>query len=613
MKRGTIWIVVSSLIVISLVLVSCSSSTTSTSTSKAPTIITTTNKDTIAPPITALSTTSTSTKPTTTSATGNWWDSLGKPQYGGTLTLRLAVNVAGFDPYFMSTAMSINPWWERLYQDDWTLNPSVFGYKLGYRPSDYVKGDLAESWSFTDPGTFVVHLRQGIHWQDIPPANGRELTADDVVFNYDRMYGLGSGMTPYPYADPRFKQLISVTASDKYTVVLKWSTPNPEFILELMETISGSQVVLNPEVVKLYGDANDWHHAVGTGPFIMKDFVSASSLTCVKNPNYWGYDERYPQNQLPYIDTLKILIIPDNATALAAMRTGKIDVMDGMSYTTAQQMQKSSPEILQISNPAGIALTVDMRNDHAPFTDIRVREAMQIAIDLPTIAKTYYYDTCPPYPTSMTTRYMTGWGFPYEQWPQDLKDQYAYNPTQAKALLASAGYPNGFKTNIAADTASDLDLLQIIKSYWAAVGIDMEIRTMDSVSLIAFVQNQKKYDQLGYRVNGSMGSSSEPIKELALFVTGASTNFQLISDPVVDSNYTKAMAATSVDQVKQILKDENEYFSRQHFTVALLHPSFFAFYQPWLIGYNGASSALPGTGSGPPLLYFYAARFWIKH
>jgi len=68
----------------------------------------------------------------------------------------------------------------------------------------------------------------------------------------------------------------------------------------------------------------------------------------VKNPNYWGYDERYPQNHIPYVDTLKVLIIPDNATALAAMRTGKIDFVDGISISQAQSMAKTNPEMLQI-------------------------------------------------------------------------------------------------------------------------------------------------------------------------------------------------------------------------------------------------------------------------
>ena len=68
----------------------------------------------------------------------------------------------------------------------------------------------------------------------------------------------------------------------------------------------------------------------------------------------------------------------------------------------------------------------------------------------------------------MTSRYMKGWGFPYEEWPQDLKDEYAYNPKAAKKLLADAGFPNGFKTNIVANTAADMQLLQLVKSYFAA-------------------------------------------------------------------------------------------------------------------------------------------------
>jgi len=121
---------------------------------------------------------------------------------------------------------------------------------------------------------------------------------------------------------------------------------------------------------------------------------------------------------------------------------------------------------------------VDPRNDVVPFSDIRVREAMQMAIDLPTIANTYYSGTAQPYPCSITSNYMVGWGFPYDQWPQDLKDQYAYNPTAAKKLLADAGYPNGFKTDIVANSQSDMDLLQVVKSYFSQVGIDMDIRPM---------------------------------------------------------------------------------------------------------------------------------------
>ena len=142
-----------------------------------------------------------------------------------------------------------------------------------------------------------------------------------------------------------------------------------------------------------WGNLNDWHHAIGTGPFILTDFVDGSSATLVKNPNYWGYDERYPQNQLPYINGLKILIIPSTTTALAAMRSGKIDAIASVGVTDAQNMKQTNPEILQITIPNINTPTIDPRDDLVPFNDFRVREALQMAIDLPTIAKTYYGGT----------------------------------------------------------------------------------------------------------------------------------------------------------------------------------------------------------------------------
>ena len=109
--------------------------------------------------------------------------------------------------------------------------------------------------------------------------------------------------------------------------------------------------VEEPEAVEKWGNLDDWHHAIGTGPFILKDFVSGISATLVKNPNYWGYDERYPQNKLPYIDTRQgISSYLMNAAALAALRAGKIDVIDHISAAQAQEMRKTNPEILQIAH-----------------------------------------------------------------------------------------------------------------------------------------------------------------------------------------------------------------------------------------------------------------------
>ncbi len=153
-----------------------------------------------------------------------WWDKLGKPQYGGEMVIRANRNIVSFDPYITENLANIySAWMERLISDDWTLDPEVFDYKTHWHPSQYMKGHLAEGWEFSDPNTHIVHIRKGIHWQGIPPANGREFIANDVVFHFNRLCGLGGNFTkPSSPPAPGLQDLISVTATDRYTVVFKF-------------------------------------------------------------------------------------------------------------------------------------------------------------------------------------------------------------------------------------------------------------------------------------------------------------------------------------------------------------------------------------------------------
>jgi ABC-type transport system substrate-binding protein len=504
---------------------------------------------------------------------------------------------------------------EKMFVDDWTLAPEKYDYTKNLRPNQWVKGHLAETWEFTDPYTFVVRLRQGIHWQDIPPADGREFIADDVAFHFHRMFGLGSGYTqpsPSQAANPSFKQLLSVIPADKYTVVFKWKTANRELILDALQEVVTTLCIENPEAVRKWGDLSDWHHAIGTGPFILKEFIPDVEATLVKNPNYWGHDERYPQNKLPYFDSLKLRIIPDQAEALAEMRAGRIDVVDQITPMLAHEMRRTNPEILQLTL-SQTATTIDPRNDVVPFNDIRVRKAMQMAVDLPGIAKSYYGGTVEPYPSTITSRQMKGWGFPFEEWPQELKDEYSYNPALAKKLLAEAGYPNGFKTNIVADSSGDMKLLDLVKSYFAQIGIDMEIRPMESTAWMAFVINGHKHDQLAQRPVSPFGHAFEPIRQLQRLKTGIPSNYLMVSDPVFDSYQSKAIAAKSDDELRQILRDANERVARQHFSISLLQPPQYSLYQPWLKGYSGQFGSVCSAAGSPQLLFFYPARFWIDH
>ena len=180
-----------------------------------------------------------------------WWDELGTPQYGGNLVIRANRNIISFDPYITENQANIySAWMERLVADDWTLNPEIFDYKTHWHPAQYMKGNMAESWEFPDPGTHVIHLREGIHWQDIPPANGREFIADDVVFHYKRLCGLDGKSKPSSPPAPGLHDLISVTAADKYTVVFKFKTTNPDLIMEAIHKVYPSLCLENPDAVR---------------------------------------------------------------------------------------------------------------------------------------------------------------------------------------------------------------------------------------------------------------------------------------------------------------------------------------------------------------------------
>jgi peptide/nickel transport system substrate-binding protein len=502
---------------------------------------------------------------------------------------------------------------EGLYGDNWALDPSTFDFSTGFRPPDYVTGALAEKWEFTGAGTYVVHLRQGVHWQNIPPVNGRLFTSADVVYNFGRDFGHGAGFTqpsPFLASNPLTSSLTDVTADGDYTVIFQFNTPNVEFILESMEAV-GEDPFCAPEAVKQWGDLNDWHHAIGTGPFILQDYVVGGSATLTKNPSYWGVDDRYPQNPIPYIDKLSILIMPDSATGLAAVRTGKIDVMENITYQNAQDVKRSNPEIMQLTVPGVQGGTVDPRNDKAPFNDIRVREALQKSINLADIAANYFHGTCPSDPVGETSFSLKGWGLPYTDWPQDVKDSYAYDVSAAKALLAAAGVKTPFVTDCVADSSGDLGLLQIVQDDFAQIGVTMNITQMLPGAWTNFVRTTHSQDALAYRSSGFLGLSYQPFRQFIKFKAGNASNYVMTNDPAYDAFYTQALAATSVDQVKEALKGQNLYVAQQHYVISLLNPSSFNLSQPWLKGYLGQSFAMTGGSSGPMMIGYYASRYWI--
>ena len=612
MKKGIIWIALSFLIVVSMVLASCGSAKT---TSTTPTTTTTSDVVTTTSSTTAPTSTTSSavvTTAATTTSTGNWWDSLGTPSYGGTLTLSVPSNISTFDDAnpVGGQQQVINLWEDSLVCDDWTVNPSDFAYQLAFRPNNYEVGCLATDWEFSAPTTLTMHLRQNVYWWNVAPVNGRKFTANDVVFYYDRLYGLGMGYTKPLSTNTAMYALASVTAVDNFTVAFSWPGVSQETITENMFGPMGGNEEA-PEAIAAYTSPSaliitNWHQTVGCGPYMITDWVEGSAMTLTKNPGYWGFDERYPQNQLPYITNMKILIIPTTSTALAAVRAGKIEAIDSLSLQQAQQMKQTNSNMTQLSYPGG-PCTIDPKNDVAPFTDQRVRQAMQMALDLPLIASTYYAGTAYQYPSTMTSVFMTGWSYPYSQWPASLKATYDYNPTGAKALLAAAGASTFSTTCVASNTSPDLDLLQIIQSEYAAVGITLNIQLMDAAALNTMLRAQKN---TGIAFGTKLGFTFPPLMGFRHWQSTTTLNWDDIHDASWDALYASALAATTLAQTQALVVQGNQYQAQQQWNISLPCPSIFAVCQPWFKGYNAQTFSISGTG-GVLCMGFYCSRFWI--
>ena len=441
--------------------------------------------------------------------------------------------------------------------------------------------------------------------------NGRELTADDVVYNFERNAGLGqfSEVGPGPVtgtiASIPFE---SITATDKYTVVVKLKEPRidtPSIML-----LARPAVILPPEVIEEHGNAEDWRTIVGTGPYMLTDWVKGTSLTYTRNPDYWGYDEKYPENRLPYIDQLRRLIMPDEATRLAALRSGKIDYIgpDSTQLRSLDQvasLQRTNPEIVlwpsafRSETPSAFNL-----RRPSPFLDIRVRKAMQMAIDLETINNTYFKGFASWKPQGVIGDGLKGYYVPFEEWPEDVKKVFEYDPEGAEALLDEAGYPRDadgirFKTRRLYTPSWDVGYQEIAVEYWAEIGVDVENYTGDGAFRSQLVR-EGTYEGMTYIDLGVDWSPGGLMDRIHSRNYNNRTGHQ---DPVFDAMAEAAMAATTVEEQQRLVAEADMYIIEQHWYIWGPKVPNFGATQPWVIGFSGDFYL---NGYTPPL-----ERLWI--
>ena len=544
------------------------------------------------------------------------------PQYGGTITQVLKHNVdrdtdpysgAGGSLYITSGVL------EKLSMVDWAIDRDTYPFLTGYQAPLYaLTGALAESWEQPDATTYVFHVRQGVHWHDKPPVNGRELTADDVAYSYHRLIGNKLSGTEFSDADPSpgGGNLVglpweSIEATDEWTVVMKLTEPK---VVALGTILDWYSIAIHPrEVIDEHGDMADWRTVVGTGPYMITDIVPQVSLTWTKNPNYWGYDEKYPDNRLPYIDEMKGLEINEVATMLAGLRSGKIDFI---GWPGASQLNVIDQAVsLQETNPELVIHTWSERSNAAhmmnmtrpPFTDVRVRHAMQMALDLEAMNATYFLGYGDTIPRGMVGREFKEAMTPFEEWPEELTQYYRYDPEGAEALLDEAGYPRGadgmrFKAAYIHFPRFDVSWVELCAAYWREIGVDVVIDTP------TYAEYSARQAALDFDlVHSVAGVKADPLGQLGNFRTDHAWNRNGYSDAEFDALFDAREASATMDEAYALSKELDMQVVENHWLIwGPLGPAF-TVHQPWVIGYNAEG----GFGGMQNMVVF--SRLWIDH
>ena len=542
------------------------------------------------------------------------------PEYGGTLNTWFVDFPGEVDTYFGWVDPRFSGVVEKLGIGDWGMDRDVYDFSNdGPLPVSAMTGRLAESWDISPDGlTYTFHIRKGVHWHNKAPMNGRELTASDVEYNFHRQLGVGkftdAGPSPFgAAANLTGVPFESITATDKWTVVMKLKEPYlPALRLILIDYFV---YILPPEVIEEsrtaevpQGRISDWENQVGTGPFMLTDFVESSSFTLTKNPDYWRFDEKYPQNRLPYIDELRVLVMPEQATVMAALRSGKVDFRPfGTSLNDGISLQRTNPEIVQhpVFFRSNDAFAANVRVP--PFDDIRVRKAMQMGLDLETIATTYWKGQAATTPQGMVG--VKGYSIPFEEWPEEVKKGYMYDPEGAEKLLDEAGLPRGadgirFKTSLKIlHPTQNVGYAEIAVSYWAEIGVDVELDVFEDWTAYHEGLFSGTYEGMMGSISGTL---FDPTMSVSWYRSDAQWNRPLHQWPELDALVDAALGATTTEEQQRLIAEADMYTMEQHYQIWGPKPPTFVVHQPWIKGYNGESNHL-----GPNERWDMLARLWI--
>jgi len=307
---------------------------------------------------------------------------------------------------------------------------------------------LAESWSANSSAdVWTFKIRQGVKFH-----NGAPLTAADVVYTYKQQTDPSSSSN----ALSAFGGVLmpdGVEQVDDFTVAFHLEAPNGNF--PYLTSSDNYNMIIIPNNY----NAADWQSSfIGTGPFVLGSYTPKVGASFTRNASYWGTKALPSATQFTFYDTL--------AASVLALTGGSIDVLGQFSVSGGEALLNGSYNVIKLKSSAHRELS--MRNDQAPFTDPRVRQALALTLNRPEIVTALFKGFAdigndspfaPVFPSTNTSI-----------------AQRAENISQAKSLLAAAGHPSGFSTKLITESLEEIpEFAQIVVQAAAAIGVKINL------------------------------------------------------------------------------------------------------------------------------------------
>ena len=453
-----------------------------------------------------------------------------QPKSGGVLRLVERADPVGFDTLGKKKASV------------YTQSMLAFTHNrlFRYGPKGDVVPDLAVSYTHPNATTYVVTLRKGVHFHGKPPVNARELTAEDVKFTFERLPG-----SPEERLFPTLKR---VTTPDRYTVQFELSAPFSAFVSNLAAT---TMYIYAKEAGKPTTDGGRDYTAadtvIGTGPFTLEEYREKQRIVFKRNPTYF-------ETGRPYLDGVEVYFIADSSAQLAALRTGKVDLIpvaagQGLPHSLAAEARAIPGATVIKQSLFQTSENVIGRLDQKPWSELGVRRAVSLAIDRAALMKAMYPEGADLIsgPIPVTSRY----NIPVDKLGEAAAF-YRYDPAAARALLAEAGYPAGFKTKLYTTVGYGPEYVsrtELLKDMLSKIGIDASIVVQEYPVWISGTY-KGNYEGLVHIPTWTLGDEDE---WLATYTPGDTRNQIHINEPkITQLVHGAAEASTEAPRAKLI-------------------------------------------------------------